>query len=153
MKYHIIKNIFFAGRLQFLLSRLILIMLFFTLSSCDKELDIKTDFPFELQVMPVPKSIAKGETITIRCSIKAERNYVGTQYYIRFFQFDGAGKLSMNSGQMSVLKPNDLYMLQDQVFRLYYVSEGNSTHNFDVWISDNRGHEQKVSFQFNASEK
>jgi hypothetical protein len=33
------------------------------LSSCGKEdLDIKKDFPFEVSVMPVPQSIANGDT-------------------------------------------------------------------------------------------
>lgn len=157
MKYYIIKNVLFAGRLQLLLSRLALVMLFFTLSSCDKELDVKTDFPFELQIMPVPKSIFKGETVTIRCSIKTEGNYQGTKYFIRYFAYEGAGKLLLGipniNGKMVTLKPNDSYELPEQVFRLYYRSEENVTHDFDVWVADNHGHEQKVSFQFNNKTK
>lgn len=150
MKYFIIKNVFFAGHLQYLLSIPILIMLFFTLSSCDKELDVKTDFPFELEVLPVPKSISKGETVTIRCGIKTDGNYEGTKYFIRYFQFDGVGKLLL--GSHKTLKPNDKFTLPEQQFRLYYISESKVTQAFDVWVSDNKGHEQKMSFQFNSKD-
>ncbi|AZA54517.1 DUF3872 domain-containing protein [Chryseobacterium sp. G0201] len=153
MKFLIIKKVSFAGRLKFLGSIAGLVMLLFTISSCDKELDVKTDFPFELEVMPVPKSITKGEKVTIRCTIKAEGIYEGTQYFIRYFQFDGTGKLSMGNGKMVTLNPNDLYLVPEEVFRLYYESTSTVTQAFDVWISDTKGHEQKVSFQFNNTQK
>ncbi|ANF50325.1 hypothetical protein A0O34_07260 [Chryseobacterium glaciei] len=143
----------FIKRLILTASTVTLLLFVFALNSCDKELDIKTDFPFELQVMPVPKSIAKGETVTIRCTLKTEGNYESTQYYIRYFQFDGSGKLLLGSGKMFTLKPNDSYVLPEQIFRLHYVSESTVTQAFDVWVSDNKGHEQKVSFQFNDKGK
>ncbi|ALR32443.1 conjugal transfer protein TraQ [Chryseobacterium sp. IHB B 17019] len=123
------------------------------LNSCDKELDIKTDFPFELKIMPVPKNIGNGETIEIRCAIEAEGNYQATKYFIRYFQFDGEGKLLLANGKMFTLKPNNTYILPEQIFRMYYISESIVSQSFDVWVSDDWGHEQKVSFQFNASDK
>lgn len=143
----------FIKRLIFITSTVTLLLFVFALNSCDKELDIQTDFPFELEVMPVPKSIAKGETVTIRCTIKAEGNYENTKYYIRYFQFDGTGKLLLGSGKMLTLKPNDSYVLPEQIFRVHYLSESNVTQAFDIWVSDNKGHEQKVSFQFNDKGK
>lgn len=143
----------FVKRLIFIGSTVTLLLFVFALTSCDKELDIKTDFPFELEIMPVPKSIGKGETVTIRCTLKTEGNYQSTKYYIRYFQFDGSGKLLFGSGKMLTLKPNDLYILPEQVFRLHYVSASNATHSFDIWVSHNKGNEQKVSFQFNDKGK
>jgi hypothetical protein len=128
-----------------------MLLLLFSVTSCDKDLDVKTDFPFELQVMPVPKSVVKGESVTIRCNLKTKGNYVGTTYYIRYFQFDGKGKLLL--GDYKALKPNDLYNLTDQQFRLHYVSESTVSQAFDIWVSNNHGHEQKLSFQFNAADK
>lgn len=157
MKYNINKNTSYRGRLRSLVLMIPMLLILFTVSSCDKDLEVKTDFPFELHIMPVPKSIAKGETVTIRCSVKTEGNYQGTKYYIRYFQFEGEGKLHLGNnkinGKMVILKPNDLFVLPDQQFRLYYVSTGNTTHDFDVWVSSNHGHEQKVSFQFNNKTK
>lgn len=139
----------FIQRLMMIAATGSLLLFICVLHSCDKELDIKTDFPFEVNVLPVPKSIGKGETVTIRFTIKAEGNYDGTQYKIRYFQFDGAGKLILLN---KTLKPNDLFPLSGKEFILYYVSESTVTQAFDIWISDNRGNEQKMSFQFNVKQ-
>ncbi|MFP3596893.1 DUF3872 domain-containing protein [Chryseobacterium sp. SIMBA_029] len=153
MKYLIIKNIFSAGRLKSILSMTVVLMFSCTIISCDKELDIQTDFPFDVEVMPVPKTIGKGEMVTIRCNIKTEGNYDGTKYYIRYFQFDGAGKLILGNQNKLTLSPNDSYYLLKQEFRLYYISESDVTQAFDIWVFDNTGHEKKISFQFNNTQQ
>lgn len=66
----------------------------FLLSSCNKDdLEIQKGFPFEVSVMPVPKEIANGDTIEIRLAIQRTDKYSGTQYFIRYFQYDGLGLL------------------------------------------------------------
>ena len=65
------------------------------LVSCSKddELEIQNDFPFEVNVMPVPKDIVNGQTVEIRIAIQRTGNYSNTQYFLRYFQFDGQGTL------------------------------------------------------------
>ncbi|MCY1662611.1 TraQ conjugal transfer family protein [Chryseobacterium sp. SL1] len=140
----------FINRLIFIASTCTLLFFIFSLHSCEKELDIQTDFPFQLEVLPVPKSIGKGETVTIRCSIKTEGYYEGLKYKIRYFQFDGTGKLIVLN---KTLKPNDPFSLPDREFIVYYISESIVTQSFDIWVTDNKGNEQKLSFQFNAKDK
>lgn len=63
-----------------------------TLSSCDKEeLEIQQDYPFDVNVMPVPSEVANGQTVEIRVTIQRTGNYRNNAYYIRYFQFDGQG--------------------------------------------------------------
>ena len=66
-----------------------------TLVSCNKddELEIQNNFPFEVNVMPVPKDVANGQTVEIRITIQRTGNYSNTQYFLRYFQFDGQGTL------------------------------------------------------------
>jgi len=123
----------------------------FTLISCDKEeLDILKDFPFEVKVMPVPTDIANGDTVEIRITVQRSGNYAGTQYFIRYFQYDGQGTLQY--GDEPAYQPNDLYSLPAEQFRLYYTSQSVVSQSFDIWISDNFGNEKQVSFQFNSSD-
>jgi len=123
----------------------------FTLISCDKEeLDIQKDFPFEVKVMPVPTDIAIGDTVEIRITVQRSGNYAGTQYFIRYFQFDGQGTLRYFDDPP--YQPNDLYSLPVEQFRLYYTSQSVVSQTFDIWISDNFGNEKQVSFQFNSSD-
>jgi hypothetical protein len=122
-----------------------------TLVSCDKgDLEIQHDFPFEVKVMPVPADIAKGNTVEIRLTIQPAGNYTGTQYFIRYFQFDGQGTLRYYSEPP--YQPNDLYRITTDDFRLYYTSNSTVSQSFEVWISDNFGNERQLSFEFNSSD-
>ena len=123
-----------------------------TLVSCSKddELEIQNDFPFEVNVMPVPKDVANGQTVEIRIAIQRTGNYSNTQYFLRYFQFDGQGTLRYYDEQPYL--PNDLYPLPTEQFRLYYTSTSAVSQSFDVWISDSFGNEKQISFQFNSSD-
>ena len=122
------------------------------LVSCSKDDDLErqNDFPFEVNVMPVPKEVANGETVEIRITINRSANYQNTQYYLRYFQFDGQGILRYYD-ELPYL-PNDLYQLPQEQFRLYYTSTSTVTQAFEVWISDSFGNEKQLSFQFNSSD-
>ncbi|CAA9197653.1 DUF3872 domain-containing protein [Flavobacterium sp. NPDC079362] len=122
-----------------------------TLVSCNTdELELQNDFPFEVKIMPVPSAIAKGNAVEMRISIERSGNYSGTQYFIRYFQFEGQGTLCYY-GEMPYL-PNDLYSLPKEQFRLYYTSNSTVSQSFEVWISDNFGNEKQLSFEFNSTD-
>jgi hypothetical protein len=122
-----------------------------SVTSCSKgELEIQNDFPFEVKVMPVPKEIANGNTVEIRITIQPTGNYNNTQYYLRYFQFDGQGTLQYYEEPPYL--PNDLYPLQAKQFRLYYTSNSTVSQSFDVWISDNFGNEKQLNFEFNSND-
>jgi len=140
---NILNNIF-----QKLWCPILVLVLAFTLSSCNKdELEVKQNFPFEVEVMPVPKDIAIGNTIEIRLRIIPSGDFDDTEYFLRYFQFDGVGELRyFNEGPY---QPNDLYPLSEKQFRLYYTSRSAVAQSFDVWVSDNFGNERQLNFQFN----
>ncbi len=115
-------------------------------SSCNSDLDIKQDYPFDLLTMPVPKKVAKGETIEIRCQITKEGEYKKAKYYIRYFQPDGTGELKTENG--TVLTPNDLFLLDNTVFRLYYTSHCKDLQKIDIYIEDSFGQLIQKSFSF-----
>lgn len=122
------------------------LMIITLLTSCEKELDVQQNFPFEVKVMPVPKAVSQGQIVEIRCQIITSENYVENQYFIRYFQFDGNGNLCI--GNAAPLLPNDTYELPDKIFRLYYKSLSEVPQMFSIWISDSFGNEQKVDFEF-----
>ncbi len=119
------------------------------LSSCGKEdLEIKKDFPFEVSVMPIPQAIANGDTVEIRLAIQRTDKYNGTQYFIRYFQYEGQGLLRY--GNQHVFVPNNLHPISAEQFKLYYTSQSFVSHSFSVWISDTFGNERRVNFQLNS---
>ncbi|MDY9918970.1 MAG: DUF3872 domain-containing protein [Proteiniphilum sp.] len=119
------------------------------LTSCEKnELEIQQNYPFEVQVMPVPKEVANGQTVEIRFTIEQSDNFQDAEYFIRYFQFDGQGTLRYYDEPPYM--PNDLYLLPQTQFRLYYTSQSTVSQSFDIWISDNFGNEKQLNFQFNS---
>jgi hypothetical protein len=114
--------------------------------ACNDTLDIQQKYSFELQTLPVPKRIAQGETIEIRCQIVKDGNYSGARYQIRYFQPDGRGELRLDDGR--VLMPNDLYPLKSDVFRLFYISQCTDGQTIDIYIEDNFGQVVRKSFSF-----
>ena len=122
-------------------------------TSCKKELDIQQNFPFEVKVLPVPKSIGKTDTVEIRCELRSPYQYDENRYFIRYFQYEGKGSLR-TSPQGEALFANDVYPLASKgAFRLYYTSASEANQSLSVWISDSFGNEQKLDFEFNVKKE
>jgi len=113
---------------------------------CNDGLTINQVYSFDLQTMPVPRRIAQGETVEIRCKIVKTGNYTGNMFYIRYFQPDGKGELKLDDGR--ILIPNDLYLLKKDVFRLYYTSHSAEQQVIDIYIVDSFGQTVHRSFSF-----
>lgn len=130
---------------------LVIIITSLLLSSCqNNDLEIQQDFPFEVEILPVPSDIAENETVEIRISLLTSSNFNGTSYRIRYFQYEGAGQLRYYNDVPYL--PNDEYPLKQKQFRLFYTSQASESHQFSIWISDSFGNERKVDFEFdNAS--
>ena len=119
----------------------------FCLPACDRELEVRQAYDFTLETMPVQKDLRRGETAEIRCSLKRAGRFAGARYTLRYFQSDGKGMLRLDKGVP--LKPNDRYPLVSEVFRLYYTSQSTDRQAIDVYIEDNFGKLQQLSFAFN----
>ena len=129
-------------------SLLVIIIACMTLSSCSNELDVTKSFPFNVETMPVPKELSQGETIEIRCTLTCPADYSGTQYTIRYFQYDGDGILCMRKDGEPFI-PNDRYPVEKGDFRLYYTSQSTEQQSLEIVFEDNMGHSQILEFDFN----
>lgn len=130
---------------------LVVYLLAMILNSCqNRDIEIQQDFPFEIEIMPVPAKIEERETIEIRITILTTSHFYGTRYSIRYFQYEGAGQLQYY--HHAPYLPNDEYPLDQKEFRLYYTSKASESHQFSIWIKDSFGNEKRVDFKFdNAS--
>ena len=128
---------------------LYLCALLISLVSCDDgNLQIQQSYDFQLETMPVPKSIALGETIEIRCKLIVAGNYNEAHYTIRYFQPDGKGSLQLERDGTAFL-PNEHYQLPNKDFRLYYTSNSTDQQTIDIYIEDNAGAVAMLTFSFN----
>lgn len=127
----------------------VLLVAGFCLSACDDELDIQQAYEFDVKTMTVPKEIANGETVEIRCTLIETGSFVNNVYTIRYFQYDGNGELRLGKDG-NVFLPNDRYPLPDKEFRLYYTSRSHESQAFEVVFEDSFGNEKKLEFEFSA---
>jgi len=114
--------------------------------SCNNPLDITQNYPFELEIMPYPSRIIRDETAEIRLRIVPQGDYANNQFFIRFFQTDGRGELRLDDGR--VLSPNDLYLLPNKVFRLYYTSHSTTRQSIDIVIENSFGRTVQRTLSF-----
>ena len=104
------------------------------MTACSDKLDVQQMYEFDLATLPVQTTIVKGEEAEIRCQLVRSGEYQDTKYFIRYFQPTGKGELRMENG--TVLLPNDLYLLPEETFRLYYRSFGTDQQKIDIYILD-----------------
>jgi len=117
------------------------------LTAWDDEMEVQQAFPFTVELMPIPNKVTNGETVEIRCELVTEGKTDNTIYTIRYFQFEGEGTLKMDNG--IVLQPNDRYLLEKEIFRMYYTSECDESQNFIVVVEDNYGQSYEMEFDLN----
>ncbi len=135
-----------TGNLMKIMSVLGISLLLF---ACNSALDVQQSYEFDVEVMPLPKNIKQNEIVEIRCSLTEEGNFIDNRYTIRFFQFDGNGKLHLGQDGEAFL-PNDRYELPNKEFRMYYTSLGNKSHAFEVVIENSFGRAKTLEFRVNA---
>ncbi len=114
--------------------------------ACSDDMDVRQDYLFDLATMPVQKRITENETAEIRSQLVKEGNYQDAKFFIRYFQPEGKGELRMDDG--TVFKPNDLYPLKKETFRLYYTSHCSDQQTIDVYVQDSFGQVVQKTFSF-----
>jgi len=117
----------------------------FLANSCNDDLEIQNNYEFTVTHLPVPKRLKMGETAEIRFELVRSGNYADAKYYVRYFQPDGAGRLTLD-GQ--ILLPNDSYELKKEIFRMYYTSQCEDQQVIYLTFFDNFKNRIDLSFSF-----
>ena len=117
----------------------------FLTNSCSDDLEIKSDYGFTVTHLPVPKRLKTGETAEIRLELVRTGNYSNAKYYVRYFQPDGKGNLTLDG---RALIPNDGYELQKETFRMYYTSQCEERQIIDLTFYDNFKNRYDLTFSF-----
>lgn len=116
-------------------------------AACSDTLDVQTEYGFRVEHLPVPKRLKKGETAEIRCQLVRDGRWNDATYQLRYFQPDGVGQLRYDDG--TLFRPNDLYDIERETFRLYYTSQSEDSQTIDVYFIDNFGNMCTLNFSFN----
>lgn len=121
------------------------------LCSCSSDLDIKQDYSFSVKTMPLPKKLKQGEIVALEFSLVREKIYKDAAYSFRYFQPDGKGVLTDDTGQKLVM--NRLYRFKGDEFSLLYQSACSEAQQLDFVFIDSFGQELEYSVAFQNESK
>lgn len=126
---------------------LYLLLLLPILVACNNELEFQQDYEFEIEMLPVPKTVTLDVPVEIRFELSTiGGSYDSAQYFVRYFQYDGKGTLTDESG--TTFFPNDSYRLTKKKFRLYFQPQKGDSHTLELVFFDNFKHQQQVDLAF-----
>lgn len=109
---------------------------------CSDELDIRRDYSYSVETLPLPKSLKKGQAVDLEFSIVREGNYTGTTYKYRFFQSEGDGLLTDSKGK--IIPMNRFQSIASDDFVLTYTNLAEEQAQLDFVFEDNFG--QRVEY-------
>jgi hypothetical protein len=132
---------------SFFLYTLLLAAIACASSSCtDDGLDIKQDYNYTVETLPLPKSLKKGESVDLEFSIVREGNYTGTTYQYRYFQSEGEGLLTTDKGQ--IIPVNRFQSVAFDDFVLTYTNLAEEQAQLDFVFEDNFGKRVEYTITF-----
>lgn len=116
--------------------------------ACSDDLDIKQDYGYSVETLPLPKSLAKGETVDLEFSIVREGHYEGTAYKFRYFQSEGAGTLTDATGKL--IPVNRFQNIISDDFVLTYQCTCEEQQQLDFVFEDNFGKRMEYALTFTS---
>ncbi|MPL89534.1 hypothetical protein SDC9_35570 [bioreactor metagenome] len=114
--------------------------------ACSDDLDIKQDYRFSVETLPLPKSLQKGETVALEFSIVREGHYEGTAYKFRYFQSEGTGTLTDSKGKS--IPMNRFQPIASDDFVLIYTNMAEEQAQLDFVFEDNFGKRMEYTLTF-----
>ena len=116
--------------------------------ACNDDLDIKQDYGYSIETLPLPKSLKQGQTVALECSIIRQGYYTGTSYKFRYFQSEGEGTLKNDKGKTLVM--NRFHAIASDNFVLNYKCLLEEQQQLDFVFEDNFGQRVEYSITFTS---
>ncbi|GHT21406.1 conjugal transfer protein [Bacteroidia bacterium] len=121
------------------------LLLLAMLCACNGDLEVKQDYSFHVETLPLPKKLKIGETVALEFTIVREGKYAGTTYKFRYFQSEGAGLLSYKG--LTVPKNRFQNIAKDD-FVLSYQCTAEEQQQLDFVFEDNFGQRVEYTITF-----
>jgi hypothetical protein len=128
-------------------------LLLLTATACNDELSIRTNFDFEVSVLPYYTTVAINEPVELRLEIKSSKDgsYDDTKYFMRYFQYTGKGTLVEETGVVFI--PNDAYPVYKKPFRFYFTPTSGQTHQLELTFYDSFENIHALTLNFTTEEE
>jgi hypothetical protein len=127
-------------------------LLLLTATACNDELSIRTNFDFEVSVLPYYTTVTINEPVELRLEIKSSKDghYDSTKYFMRYFQYTGKGILVDETGIVFI--PNDTYQVYRKPFRFYFTPTSGQQHQLELTFYDSFENIHALTLNFTTEE-
>ncbi len=121
-------------------------------SSCKRELEIEEEaqaqgnYDFTIELVPVPKSIKKGESVDLLFSV-VQHGYTGA-FTFRYFQSEGSGVLASDTATLDM--DREYRVASDGKITLHYTSNCETAQRLDFIFIDPLGNRKDYTVRFSA---
>jgi hypothetical protein len=119
------------------------------LCACNDGLDVRQDYGYCVETLPLPKKLKKGQSVALEFSIVREGKYTGTTYEFRYFQSEGVGYLRYKGMNVPM---NRFQQIASDDFVLVYECAAEEQQQLDFVFEDSFGQRVEYSITF-ASER
>jgi hypothetical protein len=117
--------------------------------ACSDDLSVRQSYTYNIETLPLPKSLKKGQSVDLEFSVLREGYYEETEYKFRFFQSEGAGILTDSEGNL--IPMNRFQNIPADNFVLTYQCLSEEQQQLDFVFEDNFG--QRVEYTITFSSK
>lgn len=128
-----------------------LILILLVAGACSDHLNIRRDYAFSIELLPIPKKIKQNETVPLEFTILREDIYKNNSFSFRYFQSDGKGLLMNDKGEHYAV--NRFYKLESDIFKMLYRSDCDETQKLDFVFRDSFGNQTDYSVSFQNDNK
>ena len=129
---------------------LYVLLLSVVVCACSDNLDIKQDYGYSIETLPLPKSLKQGQAVALEFSIIREGYYTGTLYRFRYFQSEGEGTLKNDKGK--TLEMNRFNAIASDNFMLTYKCLLEEQQQLDFVFENNFGQRVEYTITFKSNQ-
>jgi hypothetical protein len=113
--------------------------------ACNDDIDIRQDYGYGVETLPLPKSLEQGETVDLEFSILREGYYSETRYRFRYFISEGEGALTYKGQSIPV---NRFQAIDADKFVLTYQCLCDEQQQLDFVFEDSFGQRLEYTIEF-----
>ena len=118
-----------------------------TVCACSSDIDIKQDYGYGVETLPLPKTLKQGQSVDLEFSIIREGFYENAAYKFRYFQSSGEGILTDKGRTVPMNRFQDI---RSDEFVLVYTCASEEQQQLDFLFEDNFGKRVEYTIAFSS---
>lgn len=132
----------------YIFATILIALMSVTVISCENTLDIIQAYNYKVNVQKYRKDVKINVPVELVLKIESEGSFSDVGYCFSYFLREGNGTLTESTGQ--TLENNNLYILPEEILKIYYTPKTIGPHSLEVEISDSFHNKKEIIIDLKA---